>query len=441
MNPSPPIVGGLKGLPWQAMAGSEPSFVKWRQLHWDKFLREGLPSRKLESWHYTDLQKWVAGLSRAAQGEAQGRPLGHLSDQEFHVVFSNGKYLSEQSRLPDGVELHSWADVIRRGGIGSLKVPALLDDFSFGFESLELELGGLAELHQSLFGDGYILRLADGQKLTAPLHILYQWDDQATQSVAAHTNWISLGVGAQADVVEWYRGADNLVSSCWSVVDLGEGAKLELIRAQTHRATAVHLGLVFASLAKGAQFSGVLLDRGGALSRETWAISHYGESASSQLSALQLGEGRSHMDLRTVTQHNQPKGKSVQRSRALLAGPCRTVFNGKIVIAKDAQEVVASQMSQNIVMHDLAEADAKPELEIYADNVKANHGASVGQLNEEELFYLKSRGLPEKEARRLLAEGYAKDIVRDICNETLKRKMESWIQVQVDTLLAEEALS
>ena len=406
-----------------------PGFEFLQSQAWQDFEHRGLPTRKMESWHYTDVRPWFSGSVNSVVSSVSQTPA--LPTGAFQIWFRDGAVDPSKTRLPTQVELLNIKDSAREPFALQLKSEA---------DRAAIEHGGLTDLHLALLEDGIILRVPADISIPQPLHLVVEWTSDAKSMAGAVLNWLELGRGSRLQVIEWSIGGSQRVSQQWTRAALAEDAKLSYARIQTCQPESAMIGLVTVEQDRGSEFAGAHLVRGGGLVRETWLIDHEGEGAATRLSGLALGGGKDHLDLCSVITHQVGKGVSQQRYRALLNGSSRGIFNGKIVIAKDAQEVAANQLSQSLLLSDKAESNSKPELEIYADNVKANHGATVGQLDPEHIFYLQSRGLTRGQAQHLLAEGFALSALDLFSDCEFKRILSEWINARTKSVIVEGSL-
>ncbi len=418
---------------YNAIKSRRPAVSRLGALHaqaWEDFERRGLPTRKMESWHYTDVKPWFTfPLSAVAQVSA-GSP--SLPADAFQIWFRNGQIDPKKTKLPKQIEFRVLTDVSDETFAGQLKSEA---------DRASLEHGGFTDLNLALLEDAVILRIPENTSLLQPVHLVVEWTADVKSAAGAVLIWIEIEQGSSFQMIEWNLGGPQRTAQQWTRVALGENSKMSYARLQTCPMQSAMIGLLTVEQEKGSEFSGANLVRGGGLIRETWLIDHEGEGASTKLSGLAMGTANDHLDLCSVITHQVGRGLSQQKYRALLNGSSRGIFNGKIVIAKDAQEVSSSQLSQSLLLSEKAESNAKPELEIYADNVKANHGATVGRLDPEHVFYLQTRGLKAEQARHLLAEGFAKSSLDLFSDGDMKQALSAWINMQIQSVIEEEVRS
>ena len=289
---------------------------------------------------------------------------------------------------------------------------------------------GFISLCAAVNHGGYELRIARGTHAEKPLLIVHSSPDgrQWTPTV----NQIRVGAKARLQLAELFVGAGG---EYWrtdiSEVQLENGAELSWVRVQEEGPAAVFFGEVQVHLAADARLDVTQLNCGAAWMRNSLKVKIAGERAEAQINGLSFGRTQQHIDQRVRVEHLAPNTNSSQLFKGILRDQARGVLNGKIYIAKNAQKVNSSQLNHNILLGAGAEADTKPELEIYADDVKANHGASVGRLDEEKLFYFLSRGIPRSQARQMLARAFVGDVLMKVADPSLREllsgRVDGWL--------------
>jgi Fe-S cluster assembly protein SufD len=267
------------------------------------------------------------------------------------------------------------------------------------------------------------LTVPNGIRVLRPVMILHaqvgegSWDSGYFE--------ITIGESATLNVVDLYRGDGVYLRTEVARATVAEAGRLNWQRVQNESGQASHFSDVGVKLTAGAQLWLTQVNSGANWSRNTLRADVDGAEAEAHLLGLSFGKDQQHIDQRVVVNHHSSHTSSSQLFKGVLAGRSRGVLNGKIYIAPDAQKVSSRQMNHNILVGSGAEADTKPELEIYADDVKANHGASVGRIDGDKLFYLESRGIPRAEAERLLVEAFAADVVMKVPVPELRSLMET----------------
>lgn len=369
----------------------------------ERFADEGWPSSRQEAWRHTSLAfleqaelTAPATVPDPAQAVVRLRAEGETADH--WLVFVGGRHapaLSAMGRLPAGAHLGSLAEA-----------------FMEHAETVEHTYGRAAEgdsptaLNTALASDGAFIRLGRGVELDGSIHLVFL----AAAGVARRhlRNLVIAEAGASARIVEHYPdGGGATLTTVLTRIQAGGDARITHLKLQQENVQAIHLASLAAEQARGASFSSHSLSFGARLARHDIRTRFDGEGCEALLNGLYHVDGRRHVGHHTDIEHAQPRGTSREYYRGLLDGSARGVFCGRIVVAPGAQRSDAMQRCDNLLLSRQAEADARPELEIYADDVKCAHGATVGQLDDASLFYLRSRGLDDAHARRLLTWAFA----------------------------------
>jgi len=265
-----------------------------------------------------------------------------------------------------------------------------------------------------------VFRIPAGTVLEQPIEITYE----ATPDAAVHPRTLILiGANAQCSFVETYKGEGCYFTNAVTEIVAGEGAVVDHYKIQRESREAFHIATMQVQLGRSANFSAHSISLGGALVRnDVNAVLSEGTEAT--LNGLYIVNGTQHIDNHTVIDHAKPHGTSHELYKGILDGQAHAVFNGRIIVRKDAQKTDSKQTNKNLVLSDEAVIDTKPELQILADDVRCTHGATIGQLDAESLFYLRSRGIGKEEARSLLTWAFAQDIVDRIKVQSLKDSLE-----------------
>ena len=396
-------------------AGSElPGAGGWlarrRETAIKAFAEAGLPHRRLEDWKYTDLRQALEKAGFAPAPEHKGgvilpetRATTAFAGIDAHkLVFVNGRFnggLSDAARLPKGVELHRLADVLNEQWAKAL-IERRMD------EARQAE--DIVELNTALMADGMALRISKGVTLDRPLHLAFVAADKG----ASHTrNLVLLEEGAEAAILESHLGGEAALADIVTDIELGVGATLRHAKLQDETADAVHLSTMRAALASSARFESFTLTLGCGLSRAQNFIRFAGEGAHASVDGAYALRARQHFDTFSVVDHAVPGCTSHTMFKGVLDGEAEGVFQGKVIVRPDAQKTDGRQMTQALLLSRDASMNAKPELEIYADDVQCAHGSTVGELSKDAIFFLRSRGIPEAEARRLLVLAFLDEAI------------------------------
>ncbi|WP_338040419.1 Fe-S cluster assembly protein SufD [Methylocucumis oryzae] len=322
------------------------------------------------------------------------------------VVLVDGHFCAELScleSLPQGVELNSLSDVLR---MNPDSVKAYLGTALQGSEH------GFIALNNAGFSDGIVLRVPAKQVLDKPIQCLH-WSSQANQFVLTRTI-IIIEAFAQAQFVETFAGSEaSYLTSALTEVFVGENAGLTLYKQQSESEQAYHYGGIYVQQAAYSRFAHHNFAFGALLARTDIACA-LEQAADCELNGLYLGAKRQHIDNYTRINHAKPYATSREVYKGVLDERARGVFQGRVVVAENAQKTDSAMSNRNLLLSDAAEADTKPQLEIYADDVKCSHGVTVGQLDEQSVFYLKSRGIDESAARNMLTFAFANEMVAKV---------------------------
>jgi Fe-S cluster assembly protein SufD len=272
------------------------------------------------------------------------------------------------------------------------------------------------------FADGFVLDVAPGAAFDQPIEIVHLASGAGDASL--HTrSLVNLGAGSRVTIFETYAGGGRYWRNDFAAWRLAEGAELTRIALVEEGADAVHLGEIAATLGAKAKLDGFLCLLGGGTVRQEIAIAMAGDHAQCRLDGVFLVAGREEANIVTAIDHRAIGGTTGELIKGVAAGRGHGAFQGKIIVREGAQQTDARQTSRNLILGRRAVIDTKPELEILADDVKCAHGASVGELDEAALFYLRARGIPTEEARRLLVEGFLREPIEGIANPAVREHL------------------
>ena len=388
----------------------------------DAALRDGLPGPRTESWKYTSLRA-LERRAFAAAAPVAVDPALLAAIPSPRLVFVNGRLdpaLGDVSALPPTLRLQSLAQAL-----------ADPDPRSANFMQRRFERADevFARLNAALADDGVVLRLAENARLAMPLHLVFI-GAPAPDSAWHLRHFIELRRGAEATIVEHHiaAGAHAHLGNALAHVHLAAQARLTHLRIQDEAPGATLFARTDAVLAREAMYRRTDLELGGALSRHELNVRLEGERAMLQADGVLFADGRRHLDTRLGIEHIARDAASSLTWRGLGAGRSRAVFHGGIVIRAGADGSEAALSNRNLLLSESAEIDTQPVLEIHADEVKAAHGATVGQLDPISLFYLRSRGIPEAEARRLLTAAFCREIVAGVDDESLRTQLDAALE-------------
>jgi Fe-S cluster assembly protein SufD len=391
------------------LAGAElPWLRNARRAALDRFAELGFPTTRHEDWKYTN----VASIEkRSFMSPAISNGVGPAQVNELaltgahRLVFVNGRYdaaLSRVQSLPAGVALRNLAK-------------ALKDDTDrlepLFAENAAALATGFDALNGAFWADGAYIDVATDTAIAEPIHLLFI-STQADAGIHVRTV-IRCGAGSRVSVVEHYVGLGDIVAltNASTRIEVAQGVQIEHCKLQQESRRAFHVGAIHARQGQGSRFTSCSFAFGAALSRNEITTRFDAECCDATLNGLYMADGRQHVDHHTCIDHAKPRGVSRELYKGVLDGAARAVFNGKVIVRPDAQQTDAHQSNRNLLLSEGAEVDTKPQLEIYADDVKCSHGATVGQLDENQIFYLRSRGVDDDAARRLLTRAFAEEIV------------------------------
>jgi Fe-S cluster assembly protein SufD len=390
---------------------SEPDWLaRYRNGSLARFAELGFPNRKSEAWRYLDLHALAQSPMLPGDPEeatltvAMRDQLGEigLAEPGCRLVLIDGRFapgLSALDRVPEGVWFGSMAAAIadRPDRVRPrLEAPALDAGRPF------------VALNAAFFADGFVLDIAPGVTLEQPVEILHLSSGDSRGSL--HTrSLVAIGEGSRAAVVESFTGVGNYWRNDVVELRLAATAELRRVTLVEEAAEALHFGEAVATLGAASRFSDFVLLLGGRTVRREATVRSEGEASRCDLSGVFLLAGRQEANILTTADHAAPGGETRERFNGVATGRAHGAFQGRIVVRPGAQKVDAHQLSRNLVLGPRAAIDTKPELEIHADDVKCSHGAAVGALDEAALFYLRARGIPGEEARRMLIAAFTQE--------------------------------
>ncbi len=406
-----------RGLPWLAQVRREAL---------ERFAEMGFPTIRHEEWKYTNVAaiekrhfKPAAALDKGEPERISGAVKSLALDAAHLLVFVDGHFVSGLSRvngLPAGVMVDGLAEVLgKRPEVAQALIGA------------EQHPNGFAALNTAFMTDGAVVYLPAGAAIEQPVHVLFL----ATRDEAAShvRNLILAEDGSQATVIEHYAALNGTAGFTNAVTRIHQGrnTQVEHIKVQQESAKAYHIAGIHAVQGRDSRFTSHSIALGGLIVRNDISTRLDGENCECHLNGLYLAGGRQHVDHHTRIDHAKPRGVSREYYRGVLDGAARAVFNGKVIVRADAQHTDAHQANNNLLLSREAEVDTKPQLEIFADDVKCSHGATVGQLDPDMLFYLRSRGMDEAQARSLLTYAFAEGVISRIRVVALKARLEEFL--------------
>ena len=382
------------------------------------FAQQGLPHRRVEAWKYTDLRAALKEFAPLAvnddaavtAAEIDGA-LGALATVAAdRMVFVNGGYRAALSTAKPQINLFTLGEVLRTGG---------------ALAAISTEEAVVA-LNGALVTDGAVIDVADGVTLDKPILIVVVAAG-ASSKLTALRHAVKLGRGAKATVIEAHVTLDAVASQSNSVLEISTASEAELTHflLGLEGPAATHIETIAATLGAGSVFKSFQLTASTGLARNQSFVRFAGEGTKLDISGLMLGRGREHIDTTMVIDHAVPNCESRELFKAVLDDTARAVFQGKVIVRPDAQKTDGKQMAKALMLSEACEFDSKPELEIYADDVVCGHGATVAEIDPAMMFYLRSRGIPKDQARQMLIESFAGEVLEKIDDEGLREVLSS----------------
>lgn len=382
----------------------------------ERVRQAGLPTNRVERWKYTNLRGLSAAALRPSALLETAGAVGSLPPiiDRARVVFVDGRFRSDLSpaRLPPGVTLRSLAAVMRDD-------PAYLRTM---LQDSALDSDAMGALNLAFAADGWVVSIAAGASISMPIEIVHVATPGAAGAACHLRNLIVAGAGSSATLVETFTGDDAAIywTQPVSEVRVEAGARLRHYRDQFEGANAFHTAVNHVRVDRDARYEAFLLTTGAGLSRNESRVILDGTGASCRLDGAYLARGRQHVDNTTEIIHAKPHTISAEVYKGVLDDQARGVFQGRIVVEKGAQKSDGHQLNKTILLSDRAEIDTKPELEIFADDVKCSHGATAGELDDTALFYLRARGIDLADARRMLVEAFIGDALENLSDDTVR---------------------
>jgi Fe-S cluster assembly protein SufD len=414
---------------WQAAfaartAAGEPSWLApLRTDAMAAFSRMGFPTTALEDWHYTSLAS-IAEVPFATGASASGTTVADLTPYMLSadfptVVLLNGTHspsLSSLDALPPGIRVLSMAQAWR-------DIPATVQQH---FGTLATGAHALTALNTALMQDGVVIVVPKDVVTDTPIHVLHVSDNAARGTACFPRTLLIAERSAKATVIESFIGLADVVYFTNHVAEVvvGQNATITHIKVQREAEHATHVSTTEVHQARDSHYVNFSMAMGSRLSRTNVFTLLDGENCGATLNGLYLGKGTQHTDHQTRIEHAQPNCFSRELYKGVLDGSSHAVFNGKVYVHAIAQKTDGKQSNHTLLLSPDARIDTKPQLEIFADDVKCTHGATVGRMDEAGLFYMKSRGVPAETARRLLTYAFAADVLETIEDATVKEALE-----------------
>jgi Fe-S cluster assembly protein SufD len=414
--------------PWQALAPAPSGWLKNRRAHaLERASALSVPTVRDEDWRFTDLSPlYRARLHPADVGQIDASMLSLFGVPEAgsRLVLVNGRFSPELSQTSEETDLF---------------IGPLAQALKACGGALEATLATVADSNHDVFTavntaflqDAAVVRVGPNREVQRPVHVIHV---ASARETAAHPRLLVVAEhGASCTVIEDFVALGGIGYFTNSVTEISVGANAEVrhVKIQREAETAFHLANASVRMARDARFRNWTVSFGARISRHSLHVHQAGEAIDCQVDGLALVGGRQLADTHSTIDHAFARGRSRQLHKTIAGGAAHTVFNGKICVRAAAQQTDSAQQSRNLLLSPRAHVDTKPQLEIFADDVKCAHGATVGQLDADEVFYLKSRGLDETTTRNLLTYAFAADVVERIPVPSVVRAVERTILDQI----------
>ncbi len=415
----------------QLKIASSDRIEEWNTLAWNQMENISFPSVKQEKWKYTSLktlEELDLDFQLKNQDEDQSddrlireRVLSCTGDQFIRLVFVNGKFKQQWSHLGElkwGEEVSEVKQNISKSFDLLKKVQAVHSEMTY-FEAL----------NQALFSNGIFFHFKKNQVISTPIYFInvQVGKNNSKQMYFPFRVFFQMDQGSEAQIIEQYCGDQSAFVSPVTYGVLEDNSKLKHVQVQQENELSHFIGLTKVVQKKNSFYQSTVLSLGSSLSRHDFNVDLVEPGAEVQLNGFYLVDGKRHCDHHTQIRHLSPHCKSFQLYKGILNDSARAVFDGCIYIAPKAQKSESQQLNKNLLLSRFAEVNSKPNLEIFADDVKATHGSAIGQINEEEIFYLLSRGINRAQAVEMLSFGFVGEIFDYIENPDIKRRLQLMI--------------
>jgi Fe-S cluster assembly protein SufD len=358
-----------------------------------------LPHRKMEDWRWTDLRQLVdkpypprqtvVAAAKDVERLLRSSPFAKVGGAR--MVFVNGRYAAELSQLKNDTVTSTI----------NVDEPVITMNAAFATDGACLKISGTVD---------------------TPIELLFITTNAAAHTIATR-NVVEIEQGAAATLIETHLGEGSYLSNSVTQIRVGEGARLDRIKVELEAANAIHLSHVHTTLGKNSVFNDFTLTSGAKTNRQNGTVEFKGQGSEAKVSGAFMLGGRQHADTRLVIDHQVPHCTSRELFKCVMDDNARGIFQGKVIVQRGAQKTDGKQSSHALLLSETAEFDAKPELEIFADDVVCGHGATSGDLNHDHLFYLMSRGIPPAEAKSLLIAAFVGEAFDLIAHEGIKEAL------------------
>ncbi|WP_421849845.1 Fe-S cluster assembly protein SufD [Marinomonas sp.] len=366
------------------------------------------PTRKTEAWRYTPLRPVERTQAKVISDKVDLSPVSIADLSAIELVFVNGQFDQAQlaQTLPEGLSISLGGD------LGSAEQSDALSVFS----TIKPERHIFGLVNDALAQDVVVVTVAEGVEITQPIRV----SSLLSQGAESHTRvQVALAAGSRLTVIEDVQAQGESFNTAFVEYNVAANARLEHYRFALQTGSNIAIGGSHFNLHDHAKMNSTIVGFGSDLSRLDTDIIHAGEFADAKLNAMYLLDGKELFDLHATVEHAKPNGKTEENVRCIVADRARAVFNGRIHIHRDAQKTLAELNNRNLLLSDKAEINTKPELEIYADDVKCAHGATVAQIDKQALYYLQTRGVSRSKAQVMLNFGFINELIDLMPNAAL----------------------
>jgi len=397
------------------------------------FSELSFPTTKDEEWKYTSISplleyNFKPSFEKSVLQKEQVSKF--LFDELEHslLVFVNGRYSKEFSvikDLPEGVEVDSIASAIKKDS------PVVRKHFG---KYADYKVHIFTALSTAFVRDGAFVYVPDNKIIKDPIHILFISSSKNEKILTQPRNLFVVGKNSQVTIIEHYVTIDEGIYFTNTVTEIiaDENAIVDHIKFQEESKKAFHIAQMAVAQERTSNFASHFVSLGAELSRNEFNTRFNDEGGESTLNGLFITDGSQHFDVHTLIDHAKPYCNSHEHYKGILDGKSRGVFNGKVIVRKDAQKTNAFQENNNIILSKEALINTKPQLEIFADDVKCSHGATIGQLDNEAKFYLKSRGIGDETARAILIHAFASDVIKSVKVKPVRHYIEKILAEKFD---------
>jgi len=408
-----------------------------RETAMDRFESLGFPSVADEEWKYTNLAPWAKGSFTPASNQSHitrdaVKSLRSDETANSHLVLVNGflrEDLSSKSALDEIVVIDLFS------AIGDARYSKVVREYLA--RNANYPDSGLVSLNTAFLRSGLFIFVPKNVHVSQPIHVTYVSDEPGDYAVSFPRLLLVAEENSSASLIESFSSFSNSTyfNNAVAEIVLGDGARLEHVRIQQESPNSLHVGNTTAELGPNSSYDSTAITLGGKLSRHDVSVVLDHEGAECWVDGLYVVGSEQHADTHSVIDHKRAHCTSHQLYKGILDGNGRAVFNGKIFVREGAQKTDAMQTNKNLLLSDRARVDTKPQLEIYADDVKCAHGAAVGQINEDELFYLLTRGINPTVGRNLLTYGFAEEVIGKIKVDSIRMAVDQAVLRQLKTVL------